>query len=175
MPLASEMNYEHHNQIAAPGGPVSPRMVSKPACDRFGRLTPDHQALGTRRRAPRHEGRNSAKVDSRPRSCRGDFHRGEWRRAGCQVAKGRLVNDLPPPKVIAGEPIICLEEHQVGTVLNTVPLALSILAKDISITDGETVSLPPRYRVECRQCGNPIARIDDRDRWSVRLKRGWVR
>ena len=81
----------------------------------------------------------------------------------------------PPPKVIAREQIICVEGHQVGTVLNTVPLALSILAKDVSITDGEIISLPPRHRVECRQCRNLIARIDRRDRWSVRLERGWVK
>ena len=81
----------------------------------------------------------------------------------------------PPPKVSAGEQLICVEGHQVGTVLNTVPLALSILAKDVSITDGEIVSLHLRHRVECRQCRKLIARIDDRDRWSVRLKREWVR
>ena len=61
------------------------------------------------------------------------------------------MHDQPPRKVIAGEWIVCLEGHQAGTVLATVPLALSILAEDVSTTEGETVPVPPRHRVECRR------------------------
>ncbi len=85
------------------------------------------------------------------------------------------MDDIPPPKVIAGEKIVCLEGHEVGVVLDTVPLSRSILAGNVLITGGEVLSRPPRQRIECRQCRNSVARIDDRERWTVRLERGWVR
>ena len=81
----------------------------------------------------------------------------------------------PPPKAKAGDVIVCSLGHEVGSVLNTIPLALSILVDDVSINHGVPASVPSRYRFLCGQCGRPVARVDDRERWSVRLERGWVR
>ena len=85
------------------------------------------------------------------------------------------MSDAPPPKLQAGEVISCSSQHQVGTVLNTVPLILSIRAKDIALPDGVPASTPSRHSIRCRQCGKPVANVDDQERWSVRLERGWVR
>jgi hypothetical protein len=85
------------------------------------------------------------------------------------------MSDAPPPKLQAGEVISCSSGHQVGTVLNAVPLALSIRANDVALPDGVRASALSRYNVRCRQCGKPVANVDDQERWSVRLERGWVR
>ena len=78
----------------------------------------------------------------------------------------------PPPKAYAGEAIVCSLGHQAGTVLNTVPLALSILVSDFAVTSAVPPSGPSRYRFLCGECSRPVIRVDDRERWSVRLERG---
>ena len=85
------------------------------------------------------------------------------------------MSPAPPPKVYAGDMVVCSLGHQAGSVLNTVPLSLSILVTDVSITSGVPAAVQSRYRFLCGQCGRPVARVDDRERWSVRLERGWVR
>ncbi len=80
----------------------------------------------------------------------------------------------PPPKVKAGDPIVCAAGHQVGSVLNIVPLASPILAADVSIANGKRVG-NRSDKVQCAVCERPAARISAREHWSVRLDRSWVK